>query len=485
VAQTAKQNFKDLAMTTRLNRRSLLKRTAAAAAAVAGAKMFPVPAVLAEPAPGSKLNCVVIGVANQGISSINAAANKERLMAMVDVDDAHIANTMDWLKEKAPETDRAAIKTFYDYRKMFDEIGKQIDAVFVAAPDHHHFPATMMALELGKPVYVEKPMAHSIDEVRRMAAKAREKKVVTQMGNQGHSSEHVRRLCEYIWDGAIGNVTETYSWAPTGRGGKGPRLPKLPVPQGLHWDEWIGPAQFRDYHDELHPKMWRSWWEFGDGSVGDWGCHNLDGVYMALKLGTPDSVEILDQDGGSDERYPLVNAIRYTFPARGDMPPVKVHWYDGYKGPVDSRSDDEEAKAKYQNRPPIVAEIEKKYSRDLKNGGVVYIGDKGIMVTGNYSGGPRIVPEEQHRATPRPDKTLPRVKGTHQDDFFRACRGGDPACSNFDYAAGLTEIVLLGCLAEKAGPGKKIQWDPVKMECKGLPELNPMIKREYRKGWGI
>jgi predicted dehydrogenase len=471
-------------MTLRYDRRKFLGRSAAAAAAVAGAKLFPAPAVLAEPSPSSKLNCVVIGVTNQGISSINAAAS-ERLAAMVDVDDAHIAKTMKWLGENAPDTKTSEIKTFYDYRKMFDEIGKQIDAVFVATPDHHHFPASMMAMDLGKPVYVEKPMAHSVEEVRRMAAKAKEKKVATQMGNQGHAGEGIRRLCEYIWDGAIGNVLETYSWAPTGRGGVGGRPASKPVPAGLHWDEWIGPAHFRDYHDDLHPLLWRSWWEFGDGSVGDWGCHNLDGPFMALKLGTPESVEVLEQSGGSDERYPLVNTIRWNFPARGNLPPVKVHWCDGYRGPVDSSSKDDETKAKYQNRPAIVAELEKKYNRDLKNGGVVFVGDKGIMVSGNYCGGPRIVPEEQHRATPRPDKTLPRVKGTHQDDFFRACRGGDPACSNFDYAAGLTEVVLLGCLAERAGMGKKVLWDAAKMECTGMPELNPLIKREYRKGWGI
>ena len=147
---------------------------------------------------------------------------------------------------------------------------------------------------------------------------------MTQLGNQDHSSESIRLLCEYIWAGAIGNVTETYSWARTGRGGIGGRLPTKPVPAGLHWDEWIGPAAYRDYHEKLHPKLWRSWWEFGDGSVGDWGCHNLDGPFMALKLGSPTSVEALEQFGGSDERYPLRNAIRWNFPARGDMPPVKV-----------------------------------------------------------------------------------------------------------------------------------------------------------------
>ena len=470
-------------MTIRLTRRSLLKKSAAVAVSLGATQAFPLPGVLAEPASRAKLRCVVIGVANQGISSISAAVTED-LVAMVDVDDRHIASTMGWIKEHSPETKTEVIKTFADYRKMFDQIGKDIDAVFVATPDHHHFPATMMAMAAGKPVYVEKPMGHSIDEVRRMAQYAKDHKIVTQMGNQGHSGEGLRRLCEYIWAGAIGNVTETYSWAPTGRGGAGTRLPTKPVPAGLHWDEWIGPCQFRDYHDELHPLLWRSWWEFGDGSVGDWGCHNLDGPFMALKLGSPESGEALELSGGSEERFPTMGAIRWNFPARGNLPPVKVHWYDGYRGPVDADTPDEE-KAKLQNRPPVVAELEKKFGRDLKNGGMVFIGDKGIMVAGNYGGGPRIVPEAQHQATPRPDKTLPRVKGTHQDDFFRAIREGTPACADFDYSAKLTEMVLLGCLAERAGAGQKVEWDAAAMQCKNRPELAPLVKREYRKGWGV
>ena len=174
--------------------------------------------------------------------------------------------------------------------------------------------------------------------------------------------------------------------------------PRKPVPAGLHWDEWIGPAAYREYHEKLHPQLWRSWWEFGDGSVGDWGCHNLDGVFMALKLGTPTSVEALEQVGGSDERYPLRNVIRWSYPARGDMPPVKVHWYDGFKGAVDALAKlDENNPEGEHNRPPIVDELEKKYGRKLGDGGAIFVGDKGILVAGNYCGSPRLVPEEKQR----------------------------------------------------------------------------------------
>ena len=345
-------------MSQQVTRRKFLKSTAAVAGVAAGAKVFAAPAVLSEKSPNSKLGTVVIGVVNQGKPAVVAACT-ERLIALCDVDDNHNAQAKKFIGEQHPEIKLSAVQEFYDYRKMFDKIHKDIDAVFIAAPDHHHAVASMIAMRLGKHVYCEKPLAHSIGEVRTMMETARKCKVMTQLGNQHHSSESVRRLCEYIWAGAIGNVTETYSWARTGRGGIGGRLPAQPVPAGLHWDEWIGPAAYRDYHEKLHPKLWRSWWEFGDGSVGDWGCHNLDGVFMALKLGAPTSVEALEQIGGSDERYPLANVLRWNFPARGEMPPVKVHWYDGFQGTIEALAKlDENEPVGEHNRPPIVAEIE-------------------------------------------------------------------------------------------------------------------------------
>ena len=473
-------------MTARFHRRKLLKRAAALAGAAAGSRLFAAPALLADSSPNSKLATAVIGVANQGISSINAAVT-ERLVAMVDVDETLMGSTMKWIGEHAPEMKTSSIKTFHDYRKMFDRVHKEVDAVFIAVPDHHHAVAAMIAMRLGKHIYVEKPLAHSIDDCRRMAAAARKYKVVTQLGNQGHSGESIRRLCEYIWAGAIGGVTATYSWAPTGRGGTGGRLPAKPVPAGLHWDEWIGPAAFREYHDELHPRMWRTWWEFGGGSVGDWGCHNLDGPFTALKLGAPRSVEALERFGGSGERFPLRSTIRWDFPARGDQPPVKVYWFDGYADDFDpKRKDDEPEEAlKAQNRPPIVAELEKKMGRNFRNGGTIYVGEKGLMYTGNYGGSPRMLPEEAHRAFPRPKKVLARVKGTHQMDFLRACKEGYQPSSHFDYAGPLTEVALLGCLAERVGPGKKVEWDAEKMTSPSHPELEPLIRREYRKGWEV
>ncbi len=487
-------------MSQRVTRRKFLSSAAAAAGLAAGAKAFAAPAVLSEKSPNSRLGLAVIGVGgniytggryvpeNQGVPAVIAACS-ERPLALCDVDDSHVAHAKLLIGKEHPEIKLSAIQEFYDYRKMFDKIHKDIDAVVIAVPDHHHAVASLMAMRLGKHVYCEKPMAHSIGEVRLMMETARQCKVMTQLGNQHHSSESVRRLCEYIWAGAIGKVTEAYCWARTGRGGVGGRLPTLPVPAGLHWDEWIGPAAYRDYHEKLHPKLWRSWWEFGDGSVGDWGCHNLDGPFMALKLGAPTSVEALQQIGGSHERYPLVNVIRWNFPARGDMPPVKVHWYDGFKGALGALANlDENNPEGEHNRPPLAGEIEKKYGRRLTDGGAIFVGDKGILVAGNYCEGPRLVPESAHRSFPVPPKTLPRIKKglTHYTDFFRACKeGGALPSSHFDYGGPLSEIVLLGCLAERAGVGKRVEWDAQKAEVSNLPELNRLVRREYRKGWEL
>lgn len=480
-------------MGPRFHRRKLLKNAVGVATAATGMNLWGAPGVLAVRSPNSVVQAAVIGCANQGSVSVNELARLgERIVAFADVDDRQYAKAQKTLAEY-PEIRFDAIQKFSDYRKMFDRLHKQIDVVFVCTPDHHHATASMIAMKLGKGVYCEKPLAHSIHECRVLAEAAKKYRVTTQLGNQGHSREGIRRLCEYLWAGAIGPVTEVYAWAPTGRGGTGGRLPTKPVPQGLHWDEWIGPASYRDYHDDLHPALWRSWWEFGDGSLGDWGCHNLDGAFWALDLGHPTSVEALERVGGSDERFPLVNVVRWDFPARQraadgvPLPPVKVYWYDGYRAaktanPKKELGDDIE---KSQNRPPIVLELEKKYNRKFGDGGTIYVGQNGIMYSGNYCDGPRIVPEEKHREFPVPDKKLPRLKGTHQADFLRAFKEGQKACADFEYGARLTEMVFVGCLAERAGPGKIVQWDGPNMKCTNLPELNQLVVRQYRKGWEL
>ena len=230
-------------------------------------------------------------------------AEKERFVGLVEVDDNRPAAVKKWMQRKGGDADK--IQVFTDYRRMFDAIGKEIDAVFIATPNHQHALPAMIAMQLGKNVYCEKPVCHDIAEARAMRAMAAKTKVATQMGNQGHCEEGYRRLCEYIWAGVIGGVRETHSWTNRANGGEGPRPPKLPVPVGLHWDEWIGPAPYRDFHEDLHPHEWHGWYDFGNGSIGNMGCHVLDGVFWALKCEHPTSIEVEQLRGGSDERYPM------------------------------------------------------------------------------------------------------------------------------------------------------------------------------------
>jgi predicted dehydrogenase len=448
------------------------------------------PHILADRAGPGKLRIACIGVGGQGRNDLSNFL-EENIVALCDVDDKAMDDTRRLISQRAPGSNVGAIKTYSDYRMMFDQISKQLDAVLIATPDHQHAVPTLMAMVRGLHVYVEKPLAKTIEEARLLTEAAKKYKVITQMGNQGHSNEGLRVLCEYLWAGAIGNVRETYSWGPRGRGGVGGRPPALPVPPGLHWDEWIGPAPYRDYHEGLHPNYWRSWWEFGSGSVGDWGCHNLDGAYVALKLHEvqPTSVEAIMQVGGSQERYPVANAVCWTFPARVNMPPVKVHWYDGFKqlGPPPFE----------QNIPPIAVELAKKLGR-LKtnttpsrlaafddNGGTIYVGEKGVMFSEAYTRSCRILPEEAHQKFPRPARTLPRIKGTHHANFIQACKEGKPAVSDFCYAGPMTEFVFLALLAERAGLGQKVEWDSNTMQCTNIPALNALIRRPNRKGWEL
>ena len=396
-------------MNPRFSRRQFLRGTAAAAGLGLASQVFAPPHILGQRSPNSKLNTVVIGCANQGLASLSAAVT-ENLVAIVDVDENHLATTNNWFKEFAPDVNPSKLKVFYDYRKMFDEMHKDIDAVFVAAPDHHHYLTAMIAMSLGKGVYVEKPLAHTIDECRQMMAAAKKYKVVTQLGNQGHSGEGIRLLVEYIWAGAIGNVLETYSWAPTGRGGIGGRLPTKPVPAGLHWEEWIGPMPFRDYHDELHPLLWRSWWEFGDGSVGDWGCHNLDGPFWALNLAQK-SDERRGGDAGRRQRgaVPVAERVCWNYPARGKQPPVKVYWYDGYFDKTDpTKTDDEGNPLRIQNRPAIVPELEKKYGRELRPAGRFSSATRGSLPAASTARARGSFPRRS-TGFKSPAKTLPRL----------------------------------------------------------------------------
>jgi predicted dehydrogenase len=446
-----------------LTRRDLMKRTAALGAA-AGAQALAGPLVLAAGSPNEKLGVAVIACGGMGGGNPGAAAS-ERCVALCDVDDKKMAEAVAKIKDKVPNP-----KTYFDYRKMYDECGKDIDVVLIATPDHQHAPAAIRAIQLGKHAFVQKPLAHNIAEVYALMKGAREKRVHTQMGNQGHYSEAIRRACEYIWAGAIGTVTETHSILGRNFGGSGGRRPSKPVPEGLHWDEWLGPAPERPYHDGLHPFSWRDWRDFGTGTIGDMACHNVDAVFSVLKLAEAKrfTVECLNTKGGSEEMFSQDNVVRYEIPARGDLPPVKVHVYD-HQG----------------LKPEVMKEAEKKYNTKFEEC-TLFVGDKGLFRTKGTCGGAELLPVEKMKEVPEPPKTLPRAHGGYPGNLFWSIRNNEKACSNFpDEAGPLTAFVLTGHLAQRAGVGKKVEWDVEKMECTNMPELNQYVKRTYRKGWEV
>ncbi len=471
-------------MTETLSRREMLGRTAALAG----------PLFLRPGSPNEKLGIACVGVGGRGGAHVQEALKGGRITALVDVEDKRLAGAAKKVSGSSP-----GVRTFVDFRKMYDEAAKDFDAVFVAIPDHTHAAAVMRALRLGKHVYVEKPMCHNLREVRALTEAAREQKVATQLGNQGHSQEGYRRLCEYVWSGAIGAVRETHTWMwctwNFGYGADTERPESRPVPAGLHWDEWIGPAPYRDYHDGLHPVAWRGWREFGTGNLGDFGCHMLDGVVWALNPGHASTVQSLEQVGGSGERFPRYNVIRWEFPARrapaesklGEMPPFQMYWYGG--GEKNNNPSIGNAKGRMKEyssrRPWLVDELEKQYGIDLGYMGTLYVGEKGILYTGASGSGFMSIPEAKMKEWAEPPKTLRRIQGSHQGEFLRACKGGEPANCNFDYAGPMNEIICLGHVAMRLGPGQKLEWDGPAMKFRNLPEAGIFLGRKYRQGWTL
>ncbi len=418
--------------------------------------------------PSEKLNIAGVGIGGQGGGNIDAVSG-ENIVALCDVDTRRGGEAFG----KFPKA-----KQYRDFRKMLDEMDKQIDAVVVSTPDHTHAAAVMAAIKRGKHVYCEKPLAHSIYEIRELMKAAREHKVVTQLGNQGHSYDDIRRFCEWIWDGAIGNVYEVHA-ACDANHSKIRQLEQLSekheVPAELDWDLWLGPAQHRPYHPMYLPGSWRGWMPFGSGTIGDWVCHVVDPVFWALDLGAPTSVEA--QAEGYDpikhaDTFPAGTIIKYEFPARGksaapsaqhgERGPVKLVWFDGEK------------------KIPRPEELEPE--RNVVNTGAVVIGDKGKIMYGSHgAGGVRIIPEAKMKEYKLPEKTLPRVK-EHHYDWLQAIKNGTQAGSNFDYGGPLTEIAQLGIIATKM-LGQKLEWDSKNMRFTNCDQANRFINPPYRQGW--
>jgi len=446
------------------SRRVLLKRISLAASAAIGASLAHSPLMHAGESASEKLGTAVIGCGGQGKRLPLWMARSQRLVAMVDIDDKMIAAALESIKET-----NAKPKIYHDYRRMLDECHKDLDVALIAAPDHHHAPAAVRAMQRGLHTFCEKPLAHNIRECRLLGEAAEKNKVFTAMGNQGHYGEGHHRLCEYIWAGAIGNVTEAHCIVDDSFGGTGGRPPSKPIPAHLHWNEWIGPAPYRDYHDDLHPAKWRKWRQFGTGGLGDMGCHNLDGAFDALRLGQASryTVRCIHLKGGSSELYSTNVVLRWEFPERADMPPVKVYAYE-----------------KTEDMPEYLKKLRMELQTPSRVGSI-FIGDKGYMYSGSFCQDTRILPIEKHRQYHPPLKTLPRTGGA-LDEIFDAITKGQSLTNDFTTTSGrLTEWIFTGHLAAFAGVDKKLEWDVNKMECTNYPQINQYIGRTYRKGWEV
>ena len=431
--------------------------------------------------PSDQLNVAVIGTGGQGITNIKGllAHNDVKIAAICDMaqfwDNSDLyyrhhggrGPALKAIEDHYRQTESEGhhgCEVYVDFRVMLEQSGKDIDAVVVAAPNHVHAVASMAAIQAGKGVYCEKPLTHSVYEARRIAQAAREAKVATQMGNQGHSSDDIRRAVEWVRDGAIGPIRQVYTWAGENRIPEFTERPKEmpPVPEGLNWDLWLGPAKVRPYHPAYAPQVWHYWWDFGNGKLGNFGCHTLDTTVWALNLEHPTLVEASSTQL-SKETTPIASTCHYRFPARGAQPPVDLYWYDGGIRPP----------------RPHCLELERNLPR---NGGSLLVGERGAILSGIWSGSPRIVPEKKMRDYTMPPATIPRSSGHHRD-WINACKGGPPASANFEYGARLTEIVLLGVVALRTGV--PLHWDGPNMKAANAPQVDSVIHGHFRKGWEI
>lgn len=413
------------------------------------------------PSANSRLNRAFIGVGGRGEKNLQGLS-QENVVALCDVDDREAAASF----AKWPKA-----KRFKDFREMLDKMGKEIDAVVISTPDHTHFAATMAAMECGKHVFCEKPLTHNVWQARMLKKGAAHYKVVSQMGNQGHATEGIRYMKEWYEAGALGQVGEVHAWLGGPNFGsryfaKAANHPPAaqPVRDGLDWDLWLGTvAKDIPYNEIYVPKRWRGYYDFGGGLLGDWTCHTLDGPFWALGLGMPTRIEAVKKSGDDSLVCPESSVIRYDFAARGDKAPVSIFWYEG------------------GNRPGIRKEWGLK---KLGDDGMIMSGDKASLMSGTRPDSPRLIPGEVWQDFRRnlPEKTIPRVKGGHYREWTDAIKGDGPAPgSGFDYASGLTEMLLLGVLAQRFGG--RLDYDAGNMTVTNRPELDAYLKEPVRKGW--
>ena len=406
-------------------------------------------------APSDKLNIAGVGVGGMGRNNIRNM-NSENIVALCDVDWDYAGKTF---------ADYPNAKKFKDWRVMFDEIGKSIDAVMIATPDHSHAVVTAHAITLGKHVYTQKPLTHSVYESRLLTKLAEKYKVATQMGNQGHSGTDARRVCEWIWSGAIGEVTEVHGWTDRPIWPQGLQQPKesMKVPSTLDWNLFVGPAKMRPYHSVYTPWNWRGWWDYGTGALGDMACHILDPAFWALKLKYPTNIEACSTLCNIDSP-PHAEKVIYTFPARKSMPQVrmpevKVIWYDG------------------GFTPPRPQELADGQMLGDENGGLLFIGTKGKIMTGCYGTNPTLLPISKMDSFKQPEASIPRIKGAekgpwseiHEQDWIRACKESPEnridASSHFGFSGPFNEMVVMGVLGVRLqGLNRVLDWDGENMK---------------------
>lgn len=483
-----------------VSRRSFLQSSAAV---VAGFSIVPnhVISGFGKTPPSDKLNIAGVGVGGMGRTNIRNL-KQENIVALCDVDWAYAAKTF---------KDFPAVRKFQDYRRMLDVMERDIDAVVVATPDHNHYVVAADAMRHGKHVYVQKPLTHSVYESRKLLEIAREAGVATQMGNQGNSDEGIRLICEWIWNGEIGEVAEVHAWTNRPIWPQGLERPKETpsLPPTLNWNLFIGPAPWRPYHPAYTPWNWRAWWDFGTGALGDMGCHIIDPAFKALALGRPLTIEGSSTQVNT-ESAPLAEKVTYHFPERQQkgkvrMPPVKFTWYDGGLLP---------------ERPAGL--VDGKRLGD-NGGGTMFVGSKGTLVCGTYGREPYIVGrEEDPPDVPQQLRRIPNATtGGHEMDWVRACKepkgGRTEASSNFEYSAPLSEVVLMGNLAVRLQDLKRVlRWDSENIRVANVDEKDEIrvvttdqfevvdgdprfhteyatinartaadeyVKRSYREGW--
>lgn len=441
-------------MSHQLTRRDALKSTAAI-----GAGLFLGTGTARAEGANEKLNIALIGIGGQGRANLRGCKS-QNIVALCDVDDKRAG--------KAYEQNPKA-KKFYDYRKMFDAMEKQIDAVVVSTPDHTHFHPSMAALSRGKHLYCEKPMAHSVWEVRQMTNLAAEKKVATQLGVQRHTIKNMHRVFELIQQGAIGEVSEVHSWIGGSRGMPSNKTKTAPVPSHLKWDLWLGPAKEREYKVTIGKKSqptycpynWRFWWDFGTGETGNWGCHILDIPFTALGLKYPTKVEGSGPEVDA-QRTPKSMSTRMDFPAVSGRPAVALHWY-------------------HTSIPKAVRDRIRPVKGYKPRGiNTMFVGSKGVLLCGFNKR--ELLVDGKIVKTPETKKTVPDSPGFHKE-WFIACRGGEKATCHFGYSGPLSESVLLGNVAYRAGGG--FEWDAENLKAKGNAKAQGYVKSYFRKGWDV